>query len=67
VSKEEFIEYVKEVRDAIDHQFGNIDVSYSLDEENETTVTLEMFAKRAMREALEQWATETIEEADEYV
>jgi len=67
MSKEEFVGYVKEVRDAIDHQFGNIDVFYSLDEENETTIKLEKFAKRAMREALEQWATETIEEADEYV
>jgi len=67
MSKEEFISYVKEVRDAIDHQLGFIDVDNSIDEPNETTSTLELFAKRAMREALEQWATETIEEADEYV
>jgi len=67
MTKKEFIEYVKEVRYAIDHQLGQIDVDYSIDEPNETTSKLEGFAKAAMREALEQWATETIEEADEYV
>lgn len=67
MSREEFIEAVKTARHSLDSAIDGVYASHYIDKPSGLDFAVWEYARKAMREALEEWATEAIEEADEYV